>query len=236
MDITIKIYQKKSKELKSMLLEEKVYEEQSKGLILNDHEWDAGNTSRRKKSSGWRKQKVKLYQKKNNFGFLRLLFVFSLAISLIISMQFVYYVILSPKGNKITNIVKVYILAVELWSAYASIHTFAFETILWNNTLPIWNTDSLSAYKIMKKHIKMNIIPNFTEALEYDMGNYTDIYINQISKVNFLKNQKKIKIHIFFSNFKIFSREIHVKLFGELRPIYTRNAMNITMACLIQIS
>lgn len=165
-----------------MLLEEKVYEDQVRDLILNDNDHQTTGGLFEKKSNR-RKDKVKLFHNKNTFGFTKLVIAFLLTILLIISMQFTYFLILSPKGHKISNLVKVYILAVELWSSYATIHTVAFETILWNNTLPIWNTDSLGAYNILHDHIKTNIIPNFTEALDYDMGNYSEIYINQISKV-----------------------------------------------------
>lgn len=164
-----------------MLLEEKVYEDQANLLILNDNE--AQGNKKPKKSS--RRQKIKTFHNKNTFGFVRLMLSFLAAITLVICMQTLYYIILSPKGQQISNLVKVYINDVELWSSLATIHVFAFETILWNNTVPIWNTDSLSAYQIMREHIRNDIIPNITEALDYDMGNYSLTYINQISKVIF---------------------------------------------------
>lgn len=166
-----------------MLLEEKVYADQANMLTLNDNENQGG--LKPKKNFLKRRSKIKTFHNRNTFGFVKLMLSFLSAIALVISMQITYYAILSPKGQQISNLVKVYINDVELWSAFATIHTFAFETILWNNTVPVWNTDSLSAYRQVRDHIRVNIIPNFTEALEYEMGNYSLKYREQISMVLF---------------------------------------------------
>lgn len=165
-----------------MLLEEKVYEEQTSMLIMNDNDHQVMQISE-KKENARRREKVKITHSNNSFGFAKLITSLTFATLLIVFMQAAYYMILSPKALKITNLVKVYIIEVEIWSAFITIHTFAMQVLLWNNTVPTWNTDSLTAYEMQRSHIRGNLIPNFTEALDYNMGNYTEVFRNQISKV-----------------------------------------------------
>ena len=100
-------------------------------------------------------------------------------------MQYFYYYILAPKGDKISNLTKVYILAVELWSSFASIHSIFFQVVLWNNTMPVWKTDSLSAYKMIHEHIDQKILVNLSEALTYNLGNYTALFEQKMTMVIF---------------------------------------------------
>lgn len=79
---------------------------------------------------------------------------------------------------------KVFILSVETWSVLASLQSVFFRTVMWNNTVPTWDTTSLEVYEYYSDRLKNVIIPNFTDALDYNMGNYTGIYVDQVSKVS----------------------------------------------------
>jgi len=136
--------------------------------------------------SNKRLDKIKIKMKGNYFGFAKLSSIFAVILTFLIIMQYFYYYILAPKGDKITNLMKVYILAVELWSSFATIHSVFFQTILWNNTVPVWDHDSLTAFNFYKDHIQKNILVNFTEALEYNLGNYTELFETKMTKVRII--------------------------------------------------
>lgn len=184
--------------MQNFLLEEKIYESQIdkirvhpeiylKKMIqleVSDQAKKGRNSSMKVKNT----RKVSLQRKNFFFGFIKLLVIFLISIGLIIFFQLFYYWVLIPKGERLKNLVKVSILNTEIWSSFVLLHTFAFETILWNNTMPVWNTDSLTAFRMVMQHVKYNVLENITEALDYDLGNYTDIYVNQMSKVIYFFN------------------------------------------------
>lgn len=128
-------------------------------------------------------QKVKITKGKHMFGFTRLSLIFLGIILLMTLIQGLYYWLVSPKADKVMNLLKVYILHIELWSSLATLHTAAFETILWNNTVPMWNTESLRVYEMSKDHLEQKVMANLTEALDYDLGNYTHKFRELMTKV-----------------------------------------------------
>lgn len=82
----------------------------------------------------------------------------------------------SSRNSRLDSLTKVYIIAVDTWNSYFNMHVFAFQTLLWNNTSPMWSMDSLTAFEDRSRFIEENILPNYTEALSYDLGNYTAKY------------------------------------------------------------
>lgn len=181
------------------MLEEKVYENQVKNLLMGDEEIlnsklqtgtvSSSGTTKRSRSSRrlMASQKVRLKRGNHLFGFGRLSLIFLAVILLTVLIQAIYYWMVSPKADKVMNLLKIYILHIELWSSLATVHTAAFETILWNNTVPMWNMESLKVYELSKEHLQHKVIDNLTEALEYDLGNYTGEFRNLMLRVSKLK-------------------------------------------------
>ena len=134
--------------------------------------------------SNLRKEKLRINLKGHYFGFLKLSLIFASTLSIVIIAHFAYYLILIPKAKRVTNLVKAYVCSVELWSSYATLHSLFFNVVFWNNTMPAWGTDALTAYNSMKNHIYENVHKNLTDALEMDLGNYSETYINVMARVS----------------------------------------------------
>jgi hypothetical protein len=135
-----------------------------------------------------RRDKIQIDNSKLYFGFVRLSLVLAFCVTIVILTQTFYYFILYPTAEKIDGLVKIFIVSVESWSVLVSCNVFFFETVFWNNTAGAWNQDSLATFEYFSDRLESNIIRNFTAALDYNMGNYSSIYQNQmmVSLAHFL--------------------------------------------------
>ena len=155
------------------------------------------NTKKVDSNANLRKDKVRVNLQGHYFGFVKLSVIFAATMFLIIIIQYVYYTVLRPKASKVSGLVEIYILVVELWSSYATINTFFFTTVFWNNTTPIWGTDGVGAYKIMRNHIYEKVHKNLSRSVDYDLGNYADYWRKIMVTVKFLFSSKnKIKFQL----------------------------------------
>ena len=171
MDKMILVNQKKASELQRILNEEKVYQGEVDELFnFKKKQKQAEKDS----NSNSRKEKIKLNLQDHYFGFIQLFILFAASICLMVVIQYLYYSIRAPQAYKITCILEVYILAIEYWNSHATLHAMFFGIIFWNNTSPVWKTDGMEAYGMMKSHINKNVIANISRSVEYDLGNYTD--------------------------------------------------------------
>lgn len=96
-----------------------------------------------------------------------------------------FYLSFSPKARRITNLSKVFILSVESWNAYYTLHAAMLETLFYNNTFRMWD-GKLTTYDFYYEHrekTKEYILENITRSLDYDLGNFTDKYRSDMTKV-----------------------------------------------------
>lgn len=79
---------------------------------------------------------------------------------------------------------KVYVIASEMWCSLTSLNVFFIEYILFNNTAVGWHgKSSLDTYNEIKGVLETRVMPNMTESLSYDLGNFTEIWQNGLSNV-----------------------------------------------------
>jgi len=100
-------------------------------------------------------------------------------------LQFGYFFVLYPLTRRITNLVKSYVLGVEVWSAFSILGVTLFQAIIWNNTAPYFNS---TADKVFENHLvytNENVMKNLTDSTNYDLGNITETYQALINKVLF---------------------------------------------------
>jgi hypothetical protein len=90
---------------------------------------------------------------------------------------------LSGKAKRVDNLTKVFAYSVDSWDTLLFIGTLFLRTAFWNNTSGVWGTDSLTIFNDQIDYMKNQMIPNFTRACEYDMGNYTNYYVDIMTKV-----------------------------------------------------
>lgn len=155
-------------------MEEKIYEDEvdefGNNIAMMAVEYDSNTNKRR--------DKIKINRRRLYFGFFKLSMILGICIMMVVVTQSFYYFILQPTAEKIDGLVKVFIYSVESWSVLASFNTAFFRTTMWNNTVPTWNSDSLSTFEYFADRLKNELLPNFTAALDYNMGNYSGIYID----------------------------------------------------------
>lgn len=143
--------------------------------------------SRRKNKSTSSIKYLKIKSKDFSFEFSKISTLLFLILLVFILIHSVIYISFRPKKRRITNLSKTYILSVESWNAYYTLHTAVIETLFYNNTFKMWD-GKLSTYDFYFKHkefTKRYILDNFTESLEFDLGNYTEKYRGDLSTVIF---------------------------------------------------
>jgi len=134
-------------------------------------------------SSNHRKFQIKLKNYSQNFGIYWFLVKFFLMLSISLILQFIYFAVLYPKSKRITNLLKAYILGVETWSSFITVGSCMLQAIFWNNTGVVWNTDPLSVFNSHLEYVENSVMNNITEALDYDLGNFTENYRSLFTKV-----------------------------------------------------
>jgi hypothetical protein len=212
--------------LKGVILEEKIYEDHLQSIEnelqkKKEHQnKKMANSSRNKKEkSSNRIEKIKINSKGFYFGFCKVMFYFSLIFFFILIIQGFYFILLYPKSVRVGNLIEVYVLGVETWDSFASVHTYCFETILWNNTALGWDGGTtLDTYRAMMEHSKSYVLDNYTRTLQYDLGNITEEYRFALNKV--ISFFPYIFFPLFF--FVNFVREIHVRRFLTMVTMKTK--------------
>ena len=105
-------------------------------------------------------------------------------IVILCSLQVAYFYQLYPRSKRSSNFVKAYIIGVESWDAYAITFSSFFSTVLFNDTSEYWGISSLEKVESHISHIRKNVLANITEALDYDLGNFSQSYRDIMSKVS----------------------------------------------------
>jgi len=193
----IRKYERQSNRVRKIFLEETIQYQDRENLFdlgqstaeMVDFDTIKSNRSKSKKSNrsgkstsqrkSKRRKLGKIWLKVNfkglNFNFTSVLMTLTVGTLMLVLVQLIYYLSLKPGATRVTNFTKIFILGAETWSAYTNLNTFFLATVLWNNSLPSWGgMKPLDVYKFMRTHIKERIILNYTESLNYDLGNYTD--------------------------------------------------------------
>lgn len=169
--------------MQHLLLEETIYDDileaQDEKKVVKKK---VINKQERKKR---RHEKAKVNMGNYSFGLIQAIGIFSLLILGIVSLNYTLILFLESSSNRINNLVSLYILGIEAWQSLASVHSFFLETVIWNDTVPVWGEDStLGTYQFFVDHINEQVIPNYTRALEYDLGNFTTEFNYALTKVN----------------------------------------------------
>lgn len=191
------IYEKKFMAMSKVLIEEKVYEKDAEIFFSNNHvqikkiktkrrknQSKNGRTSRN--NSNWNKP-ISLDFSNFFFGLFTSIATFFVLITLFIILQYVNYSITYPQAKRVANLMEVYILGVETWSSFFSLHMFMLETVLYNNSLRVWdNKSSLEVYEYFKTHIEKNVLSNYSDIVEKDLGNFSQPFIYALNKVRII--------------------------------------------------
>ena len=144
-----------------------------------------GNSSRRNK----RKFNIKVNTKGLNFGCLALTLRLVLLLSIFLVIQLVYFFAWRGGLVRTQNLVEVFVLGIDAWNSFASLHATWLTTLVYNNSVGYWGSEggerrrSLDAYRFFREHIEINVLENYTRALQYDLGNFTKTFRSGMSAV-----------------------------------------------------
>lgn len=167
-----------------ILLEENIYEEEK--FKIMDQKFEAANKIKSKENKKGRHKKTKISLEKYNFGLVRAICILCLLTFAILALNLGLHLYTKISADRVQNFVKIYLLGIEAWNALISLHCYFLEVVLWNNTVPTWGGQStLDTYNYFFEHIDKNVIPNYTLALDYDLGNFTEKYTYALTKVIF---------------------------------------------------
>lgn len=78
--------------------------------------------------------------------------------------------------NKLGNVLCVQILVIESWGSFMNAQNSILKSILWNDTSLIWGQPSSIAFEVYSEYISKNILANFSESIDWNLGNFTDEY------------------------------------------------------------
>lgn len=191
-------FEKKCLKMSRLLVEEKIYydDDESFGdqLELDDILKLKKKTQKekRKKNKGItrRKKKLKVKSKATNIELTGSLTSILLIMLLLQVMRFGFGAVNSSTLRKTQNLLEVYLLDIDSWGALFGLHITFFELVLWNNTVPMWNGKStLETYEHFRDYVEDSVIANFSRALDYDLGYYTDEYQHFMTKVSLIFTQ-----------------------------------------------
>jgi len=85
--------------------------------------------------------------------------------------------------SQLQNTLKVEILVVEAWGSFMNAQNALVKLILWNDTSNIWGKSSSAAFEEFQGYITQSLLANFTESLDYNLGNYTETYMSMMTSV-----------------------------------------------------
>lgn len=140
---------------------------------------------RAQKDSKKNLKKIKLDKSSSPFGFSSILCQIIALMVFLMLIHGGFFLIFSPKLRRITNLSKIFIMSVESWNAYYTLHVAMIETLFYNNTIKMWDGE-LSSYDFYYQHrefTKEYILDNFTRSFEYDLGNFTEKYRSDMTTV-----------------------------------------------------
>jgi len=123
---------------------------------------------------------IKLNHGRFTFGFSQILSNTIVCIFLLIFLEYIIYIVYSAGSRRISDLTKLYVATIQTWTGLYSLHNAAFQTLIWNNTSPIWDQPSLETYTILKDKISNELIPVYTEALSFDLGDFTSTYKQRV--------------------------------------------------------
>lgn len=174
--------------MRLILKEERIYDNDIENLSVNEVKSTSAISKKTSKNKKSRRRILTNYKniKMNSTSFgLKISFLKFLCLFLLQFLsQFVVYLMISPSATRITNMMKVYSIGVELWNCYDSAFVMFYDTILLNNSVRIWDDKrTLDGYYYFKDKIETRVIPNYTLALDYDIGNMTDNFTYALTKV-----------------------------------------------------
>lgn len=182
-------YLKNLTSIARILTEERIYDDE---LVYLTEEKSSSKTTKRshKQKSKKRRRTTFSYKQvkfsKTSFGLTSTFFKFITLFILLFSSQFSVYLMLAPDSKRVTNLMRVYISGVELWNCYDSAFTMFYDTVLFNNSVGIWDgKKTLDGYNYFKEKIQERVLVNYTELLEVDLGNMTEGFRNTLTKVSF---------------------------------------------------
>lgn len=204
--IAKEVYDKKFEAMSIVLVEEKVYESDAKIFFDNTTTRKTKiksskplKSSRKKKKRGSklkRTQTVKLDYANFYFGFFTTVVILFILIICFSILQYIYYSITYPQAQRVSNLMEVYILGVETWSSYFSLHVFMLETVLYNNSLVVWKDQKpLEVYDYFKKHIQDNVLANYSALAEKDLAGFNEEFKYALNQVSLLTpNPREIPV------------------------------------------
>jgi len=111
-----------------------------------------------------------------DFGMKRFMLTFIVLVMITNVIQVVLIVAFYPLAKRVTNMVRIYNLGIETYNSLMVISGAFFQTILWNNTSPMWGTQSLALFESHTEFARQNILIPITDSMDYDLGNFTDTY------------------------------------------------------------
>ena len=97
--------------------------------------------------------------------------------------QIYFYLDLNNKIRVSNNLVKVYGAQADYYALNYGLHTFTYETVVWNLDKKIWNQDPQKSYNFLKDKIINDVLPICEESKNYDMGEFTKTY-RELMNVN----------------------------------------------------
>ena len=148
----------------------------------------SGSNSKRSHRKFRRKARLKVTYNGLNFGLASLGLKLAAILAFLMLIQIIYYFVWKPGVQRSINLMDVFILGIETWNSFFSLHSSWLSTIVYNNTLPYWaGKTSLEVFDHFKNHVRENLIANYSRAVEYDLGNYTKKFVEGYTTVRILE-------------------------------------------------
>lgn len=123
---------------------------------------------------------IKIMQRKYTFGYLRVLIAIIASFALLLIYKIIIYKLHHGRSLRLEGLIHVYTLTIETWATFFQLHTAVIETIMWNNTLQMWDNSSLVLFDELTDFTNDYIFANITKSLTYDLGNLTESYRSDI--------------------------------------------------------
>lgn len=132
-------------------------------------------------------EKLKLKDKKVNFGFTRI-FIITLLLTIVIQIFYTSIQLYQkPKFQELANYLTVYSLSSDIWTTIQMVHHFLLETVGFNNSIPCWNgKTSLGCYEEIRDYINDELLVNITKTADLYLGNFTENFSYTLTKVTLM--------------------------------------------------
>ena len=209
-----KIYDKFMKEMEKIakkreILERKKSRSERKRRKTGGSESKTNNRSYYKKKRSTLPSKISIPGRNFFFGFFSTCSIFLLFALLFMAAQYFCYLLLYSRANQTSNLMKLFILGDATYCTFYAAGAAWYETIIFNNTVPGWRgKTTLEMYEDFGRTIDTMIIPNYTRALSYDLGNYTKEFresmtkVSQIKRILWKRETKRLVLFLFLFGIK----------------------------------